>query len=428
MSSVVVEIFRDNWEEALATSDSQQLKRPAVQKNVEKMLQCGTLWLGVKGFGCENKDCNYVMFIACTCKSRICPRCGFKMSINWQGAFLHRVIRSDYQQIVVGLPGKLRDLAVDNRRAISKLMFRNINEAIQEFCREKENYIPGIVGVFQTFNKSLGLHLHFHIIRTAGGISLSDGKTWISSSYINETFLKERWKAKMLAGLRKLHGEEKLKGYFGRMSKTAFNAFLNSIYQQNWYVWIDYADKGDTLIPYFYITRYLKRMPISSKRIVSYSKAAKTVKWLPQSSKPLPNTMAFTSTAVEFIEKLAMHFPDEYDHLIFYAGLYAPAYRKTYYKAAMKHFDKINKKAGMLARLKKFVPLLWAKMKEMASGINPLKCPKCGGKMKFRRHFFFRKEEIELLMYSNYQIVPKPKAGPVPKKVKALLAKYYDSS
>jgi len=428
MASVLVEIFRDNWQEVLAASDSWHVRRPAVQKNIEKMLLCKTLWLGVKGFDCENEDCDYQMFVPNTCKARCCPPCGFKASLNWQGAFLHRVIPADYQQIVIALPALLRDLGLVNRRLVSKLMFRTIKEAILEFCRGKENYLPAIVGVFQTFNKSLGPHLHFHIIKTAGGISLADGKTWIDSTYISEAFLKKRWKAKMMAGLRKLHQQSKLKGHLAKLSKKEFNDFLASIYEPTWYVWIEKADKKDSLIPYFYITRYLSRMPISSKRIVSYSRTAKIVKWLPQSKKPLPKTQAFTSTAVEFIEKLVVHFPDHYDHLIFYAGLYAPAYRKTYYQAAQNYFKKKRKKEGGLEKLRKHVPMLWAKLKGIVSGLNPLKCPKCGSKLRFRRLIFFKREEIELLFYSNYQILPKPKPGRVPNKVKQIVAKYYDSS
>lgn len=430
MASVLVKIFRDNWQEVLATSHSWHVKRTAVQKNIERMLLCKTLWLGLKGFFCENKDCDFKLFVPNTCKSRCCPPCGFKASLNWQGAFLHRVIPSDYQQIVVALPALFRDLALVNRRVVSKLMFRTIKEAILEFCRERENYLPAIVGVFQTFNKCLGPHLHFHIIRTAGGISLADGKTWIDSSYLDEAFLKKRWKAKMMAGLRRLHKEGKLQGYWADLSKEEFNSTLSSIYEQAWYVWLEKADnkKQNSLIPYFYITRYLSRMPISSKRIVSYNKTTKIVKWLPQSNKPIPDYQAFTSTAREFIEKLIVHFPDRYDHLIFYAGLYAPAYRKTYYQAAQKHFEKKRKKEGGLEKLKKHVPMLWAQLKEIASGINPLQCPKCGSRLRFGRLFFFTKEEIELILYRNYQIIPKPRPGRTPNKVKQIIAKYYDSS
>jgi len=70
---------------------------------------------------------------------------------------MNRVIPSDYQHMVFGLPGKLRPLAAVNRKAISKLMFGSINQTIQEFCKEKENYVTGLVGVFHSFNKSLGM-------------------------------------------------------------------------------------------------------------------------------------------------------------------------------------------------------------------------------------------------------------------------------
>ena len=210
---------------------------------------------------------------------------------------MNRVIPSDYQHMVFGLPGRFRPLAAVNRKAISKLMFGSINQTIREFCKEKENYVTGLVGVFHSFNKSLGIHYHFHIIRNAGGISLDDGKTWVDGTYINEKFVKERWKAKFMEGLRKLYEKEELKGYYGTLNKQAFNQFLDSVFKQDWYVWIDQAEKGNTLIPYFYITRYLKRMPITAKRIVSYSKAAKIVKWLPQSRQPLAKTQAFTTPA-----------------------------------------------------------------------------------------------------------------------------------
>jgi len=107
--------------------------------------------------------------------------------------------------------------------------------------------------------------------------------------------------------------------------------------------------------------------------------------------------------------------------------LYAPAYRKTYYQAAQKHFDKLRKKAGMLERLKNYAPMLWAKLKEIVSGLNPLKCPHCGGSMIFRKHILLKREEIELVVYKNYQILPKPSRGPVSKRTKEVIAKYYDT-
>lgn len=402
MAPIITRILRDGWETAKEESDSWELKRPSVISNIERTIKCRTLWLGIKEFRCENNKCNYKIFVPNTCKSRICSSCGFKATLNWQGAFMHRVIPSEYQHLVFSCPPLLTELFKYDRRAVINLMYRAASKSILEFCRNREGYLPGLTGVFQSFGKSLNLHPHFHIIRTSGGIQLDDGKTWISSSYLPEESIKARYKAKILKGLRGLHRKGKLKGYYGKMNYKDFNKRLDRIHQTHWWVWIGHADDYQDLIPYFYITRYLSRAPISSRRIVDYAKG-RYVKWLPQCKHKLHKTQAFVDTPTAFIEKLAVHIPDRCDHLIFYSGLYAPAYRKTYYKEAKEHF----KKQGIdpVEGLKEHIPMDWAKLKEMVSGVNPLTCPCCGGKMVFVDIFFFKKEDIDLLELKDYRLV-----------------------
>jgi hypothetical protein len=99
--------------------------------------------------------------------------------------------------------------------------------------------------------------------------------------------------------------------------------------------------------------------------------------------------------------------PDEYDHLIYYSGLYAPAYRQTYYKAAKEYFEKVREKEGGLEPLAEYESLKWEQMLEMSTGEKPLECPKCGSKMKYRRFLFFFQKEIERFELMKYQIVEK---------------------
>ncbi|MFH1347745.1 MAG: transposase [Candidatus Margulisiibacteriota bacterium] len=403
MASIITRIFRENWQKACAESKSPQLKRAAVQKNIEKIMMCRTLWLGAKEFKCGNKKCNHVMFVPNTCKSRFCPSCGFKATLNWQGAFMRRVIPSEYQHLVFSAPTLIREIFLDNRRAIVKLLFHAASRSILEFCKRREDYLPGIVGVFQSFGKSLNLHPHFHLIRTAGGILLEDGKTWVESSYLPEKSIKARFKAKILKGLRGLHRTGKLKGPFGKLSYKEFNKRLNRIHESHWWIWIGQADESHNLIPYFYITRYLFRAPITSRRIVDYSKG-RYVKWLPQSRHGLSKTQAFVDTPTRFIERLATHMPDDYDHLIYYSGLYAPAYRQTYYKAAKKHFAEKNEGIELS---EDYEPLKWEQMMEMSTGHNPLTCPKCGSRMRFARFLFFFQRDIARFELKNHQLIEK---------------------
>lgn len=402
MAPIITRIFRDNWDKALAESKSPQLKRAAVLKNVEKVIKCRTLWLGIQSFACENRKCGQVMFAPNTCKSRFCPSCGFKATLNWQGKFLRRVIPSQYQHLVFSVPRLVTELYAYNRREIIKLMYRAASKSVLEFCKEREGYLPGIVGVFQSFGKYLNVHPHFHLIRTAGGILLADGKTWIDSSYLPERAIKARFKTKILKGLRGLHRHGKIRGPFGRLSYKEFSRRLNLIWEKQWWIWIGQADETADLIPYFYISRYLFRAPISSRRIISYARG-KSVKWLPQCKYQLSPSQAFIDTPTSFIEKLVQHIPDEYDHQIFYSGLYAPAYRQTYYRAAKEHFKAAGEELVDLPG--EHEPLKWPKILEMSTGKNPLKCPKCGARMKFVRLIFFKEKEIGLFEVKNYQLV-----------------------
>lgn len=169
MAPILTQIFRGDFEKALSESQSPQLQRAAVIKNAKKIILCGTLHLGVKEFNCETSGCPHKVFVPNTCKSRFCPSCGFKRQLNWQGAFLRRVIASEYQHTIFSIPPLIKELFQDNRRAIVKLMYHAASRGMIEFCKRKEGYLPGLVGVFQSFGKSLNLHPHFHIIRTTGG-------------------------------------------------------------------------------------------------------------------------------------------------------------------------------------------------------------------------------------------------------------------
>jgi len=409
MTPILTKIFRDNWDKAVEESDSIEMKRPAVIKNVKKIINCKTLKIGVRAFKCENPKCNHTIYSPNTCKSRVCPSCAFKATLNWQGAFLHRVIQSEYQHIVFSGPALLKELFISgNRKLVINAMYSAASKSILEFCKKREGYLPGIMGVFQSFGKSLNEHPHIHMIRTAGGISLDDGKTWIDSCYLPEKMLKARFKAKVLKALRALFREGEIKGYLGKMSYAEFNKKLNAIHETNWFVWIGNTEEADNFIPYFYISRYLFRACISSKRIVDYAKGL-YVRWLPQSKYKLSKTQAFKDTVVAFIEKIIVHIPDEYVHNIRYSGLYAPKYRKTYYRSAQEHFKKKNPHG--LEKLKEHIPMKWADLIEMAFDKNPLECPECGSKMKFVKLIFFSKIELDELELREHQIIAKEEPG-----------------
>ncbi|MBI5701881.1 transposase zinc-binding domain-containing protein [Candidatus Saganbacteria bacterium] len=80
MAITLKEIFRNEWDSFVRESGSREAKRPAVRKNVWKLINCRTLKMGIQTYACE--DCGHARFVANTCKSRFCPSCGYKANLN----------------------------------------------------------------------------------------------------------------------------------------------------------------------------------------------------------------------------------------------------------------------------------------------------------------------------------------------------------
>lgn len=385
------EIFTNEWDRFVINSDSNELKRPAVKRNVWKLINCKTLKMGIQAYSCEKGD--HVMFVANTCKSRFCPSCGYKANLNWLNGLLNRLIPCTYQHLVFSLPLELRGVFKCNRRVISTSMYRAISRSIQQFNR-RSNIIGGEFGVLHTFGSERKFHPHFHIMRTRGGINLETEK-WEDSSYIPEKYLKSAWKSKFLSQLRKAYAKGDL-WFWG--SGKEFYLLLNKLYEKNWHVYVR-SEPVDDCLSISYIGRYVKRAPFSQRLIADYKKGKHVkLQWKTAKGKKLSSWQAYPVPVFEFMESLIVHIPNRYDHLVYYSGLFSPAQKKRLYSKAMQHFEKQIKEAKVFT---------WRRLKKFNWKSDPLKCPKCGGEMKFVRMIRFQKAETVLFEIENYQMVVK---------------------
>lgn len=403
MDNKLITILKNEWDEFEQTSGSEELKRKAVHDNIRKTLECKTLWMGLQIFQCEDHP-ETIRLVPCTCKSRACPSCGYKANLIWLNELLDRVLPCDYQHLIFTLPFELRDLAKNNRRLIFNLMSKCLSRSIMKFIEKQKTlkYIPGIVAILHTFGKGMKWHPHFHVLITAGG--LKNGK-WVENTYLNEEFLKKAYKAKMLAGLRKLYRDGKLVNATGRHPGQSFEQMLSEIYEKNWYVWIDEA-RGNGIIAFQYIGRYCKRAPISQKGIIKYQKG-RLVAWKERRKVESPDICAYRATPNEFIGLLIQHIPNTYDHMVRYFGLYASRSKKTLYVKACKLF----KKKTLLKKVKTLISSGFNKLMRLTHGIDPLICPKCEKELKLTGIIFFNPfnaADKDILMnyeVKNYELV-----------------------
>lgn len=405
MAIPLVKILKNEWEEFERTSNSPDLKRKAVRDNIWKVMHCKTAWMGLAIYKCKDHP-DIVKIIPLTCKSRVCPSCGYKANLVWLDQLTQRALPCDHQHLVFSLPHELRQLAKDNRREIFNLMSRCLSRTIMQFIRKHNSldYVPGIVSILHTFGKSLKWHPHFHVLITAGG--LKKGK-WVKNSYINEKYLKKTFKTKMLKGLRKLYRQGKLINAIGSYPGQSFEQMLPGIYEKNWHAWIDEA-REDSIFAFEYIGRYCKRACISQKGIIEYKKG-KLVAWKERGKIETPDICANRADPKQFLELFIQHIPNTYDHQVRYYGLYASKNKKTLYSKACKIFKKKmlaeKEKSYLLSRFNKLMNLL--------HGVDPLSCTVCEKEMKLTGIVFFNpfnpSDKDILLNYEvkNYELAQK---------------------
>jgi Transposase zinc-binding domain len=72
------QIFHDHWPQFAASHAD---IRPAIHKNVAKMLRCGTEEAGFHLYQCPT--CGAERRVPHTCKSRFCPSCGVGQTERW---------------------------------------------------------------------------------------------------------------------------------------------------------------------------------------------------------------------------------------------------------------------------------------------------------------------------------------------------------
>jgi len=81
---------------------------------------------------------------------------------------------------------------------------------------------------------------------------------------------------------------------------------------------------------------------------------------------------------LEFIARVTSHIPDKGQVKVRYYGLYANAYRGKVRKA-----DRVSVTLGMIEEKPPCLPSRgWAEMIRKVYEVDPLICPRCGGRMK----------------------------------------------
>ena len=265
---------------------------------------------------------HYRIILNNSCKHRVCPQCGLTETEVWLERRRLQALACKYFHIVFTISHELHRIWRWNRNMFTGLMLRAGWHSLRELlgdCRWLGAF-PGAIGVFQSWDDEMLEHCHLHFIVTAGGLDKKGQWKEVDGKILLPTpLLASKFRGKFLAYLRKGFKDQVLKPPAGMSTQKCLN-LINKLGRVRWHADIEPAyDHSDGV--YKYVGRYLRRGPISEKRIAGYDGQTVTIAYAhPEKHK----RSTFRLSAHDFIERLLSHVPEKGTHLVRSYGLFHP--------------------------------------------------------------------------------------------------------
>ena len=245
------------------------------------------------------------------------------------------------------------------------------SELLQEWFKDREKVEIGMMVGLHTFGATMNFNPHVHVLITEGGLT-KDGKMK-HVGFIPYEMMRKRWQKKVIKMIRKeLSGREKEK----------YKKVITKAYMDNDKGFVVYGPrnkrKGGIKQQVGYIGRYMRRLAIALRRILSYDGRTVTFKYFDKKEK---KEKTETIDVMEFIARIIRHIPDANFKTIRYYGLYSRRNKGKIDKILKIKKNKIPKKS-------------WKEKVEAGTGKNPLMCPRCEIEMEYKGAVCLKKGKL----------------------------------
>lgn len=377
-AGIVQKIFRDHFD----TYRNRHVVGKRERCAARNIITCRTPEQGFHVDACPQG--HYRVLMNNSCKHRSCPQCGVTETELWLERRRLQALSCPHFHIVFTISHDLHPIWRWNRKLFTGLMMCSAWHSLRDLLSDSKwlGGQPGAIGVFQSWGDEMQDHCHLHFIVTAGGLD-PDGH-WIGADtelLLPTPVLASKFRGKFLAYLRKgfntltPRGKEKpadeiLVPPEGMSVQQCLN-LLNKLGRVKWHANIEPAyEHADGV--YKYVGRYLRRGPISEKRIVGYDGNNVTVAYA-HPEKHGPST--FRLKVQTFIRRLLNHVPEKGTHIVRSYGLFHPNCR-----------GKLNEARAQLGQ-PEYEPLTdlphaHELLQRMFPGWAGNLCPQCGAVLK----------------------------------------------
>lgn len=370
--NILQRIIRDHYEEILYTTHP----RAAVMENIDRMLNCGDPSFGGAMYGCST--CGEYKFVPFRCKSRFCPTCGNKYSIDRTTSMSFKLIRCRHRHCVFTIPEELRHFFLEDRSLLNCLFSSVRSVVLRMFYKinRSENFIPGFICVLHTFGRDLKWNPHIHCLISEGGSG--NHIVWRRAAHFNYRYLRDSFCTALLNEL-----EQHMGPSFRPVKSDIYKNHVNGFYV---YARDKKCDPSDVIK---YIGRYLGRPVISTKRIDHYDGDSVTFHYNRHEDEKL---IVENIPVMDFIERLVRHIPEKHFKMIRYYGIYA-RHRKD--------DERLHRAISRQQRPVYLDMITWRNNILFSFGYDPVKCPCCGKKMLFLELYFEHRPVPLIEMYEK---------------------------
>jgi len=351
----------------------------AHDKVARALMACRTEALGGHRYECP--DCTASLTVHNSCGNRHCPRCQSLARRSWVEARTQELLPVPYFHVVFTIPSELNPFALRNKRAFYSILFRSVNETLQELAATSR-YLGasiGFIAVLHTWGQNLIDHPHIHCIVPAGGLS-RDGKQWVRCK---EQFLfpfavmRKLFAGKVLAYFKKAltDGAIELTGSLSDYANSAtMQLLLNKLYNIKWVIFAKQPFASPTRV-IAYLGNYTHRVAISESRLLQYENSAVTISYKDYADGCKVKQMRLEGT--EFIRRFLMHvLPSGFMRIRHY-GFLSNSNRTRKLKEVAAIFTLLQKRLDAATKLKQTERVPWHERMYKQTGVHPLLCRTC---------------------------------------------------
>ena len=260
-------------------------------KALKNISDCRTSSFGKWVGGCTS--CGLVEEINGACRNRACPKCNNSRTDEWIAIQKERLPKTAYHHLVFSVPSELRVIARRNQRVFFQRLLWAVSETLIAFG-QGDQQVHGQIGfmtVLHTWDSKMNFHPHVHVLMMSGYRDKLGQWVPVDRKHIfpNDA-LSIMYKTKFLKALRSDLDEN----------------IPSSFWELEWVVYTKKEFAGTTHV-IEYLGRYVKRLGISSARILSVDKSGVEIKYRHRNSRHNHEWRPMKLSGEEYLRRYLQH-------------------------------------------------------------------------------------------------------------------------